>query len=510
MAPALQTSKRKFYKLLDGLNTSQSSLSTRQTNKAGASTTTLNARPDEPAAKRSRLSLDSTQSQTQDTRPSSVRIVGPSTSAFAKASTRPSTSATNSKTPPRPTPNYQPFSQPAFLDRLKTFSDVKLWTYKPSEISELHWAKRGWVCDSKEVDVVACKGGCEARVVVRLRRGRERAEAFERLNNGGNSDDASKEIATDKDVADGEGLEIDWMDEADNPLVARYKDLIIEGHHEGCLWKKAGCKDDIYRIRMADASTWQTELTERYSSLVAIGPALPEMLKFPDADAETGDEQRTIKFTIDNLRSSLFSIMSMAQVPAVTRHDTASSDSGTILSEKDLDLTAVSLSLFGWQGTSPHKIHLATCSRCFQRIGLWLYTSNPSNKALPASQSGIADDNIMRFDLVGLHRDHCPWINGETQAGLGQFAGLPAWEILVQLIKGSSLRRTNVEAGQSEEVEVMDEGDTGSMERSREEVEAEDRARDSKFARLKRAFTIKKGNKAENRKSWKSGKSVKG
>lgn len=510
MAPALQTSKRKFYKLLDGLNTSQTSLSS--TNKAGASTTTLNEKSDGHAAKRSRMSLESRPSE--DTRPNSVRVVGSSMSAstFGK-STRPSTSDSKNE---RPTPNYQPYSQPAFLERMRTFADVKVWTYKPAEISELHWAKRGWVCEGKEVDVVACKGGCEARVVVRLRRGRERAQAFEAsetLSNGGKSGDTSKDVAPEPVPNDGGELDMDWVEDDDNPLVARYQELIVEGHRDGCLWRKAGCKDDIYRIRMADASTWQGELMERYQSLVAMESALPERLKFPDADTENEGAQE--RFTIDKLQSNLSSMVTASREPVegakrTVTGDIAATEASTTPSRNELNLTAITLAMFGWHGTSPHKIHLATCSRCFQRAGLWLYTSNPSNKALPASASGIADDNIMRFDLTGLHRDHCPWINPDSQAGLGQFAGLPAWEVLVQLIKSRSLRKANEQEGQNQEVQSALAALEGSLERSREEIEAEDRARDSKFARLKRAFTIKKTtNKLDKRKSWKSIRSAK-
>lgn len=495
MAPAIQTSKRKFYKLLDGLNTSQTNVS-KQTTKNGASTTTVN---EEPIPKRSRVSIESRLSGT--TLPDSVRAVGSTSLAPSKSSARPKTS--DSKTQPRPSPNYQPYSQPAFLERLKTFSDVKVWTYKPSEISELQWAKRGWVCEGNKVDVVACKGGCEARVVVRLARGRERAKAF------GETDGADGTTADTNDglkaLESSEG-DTDWLDGADEALVAKYQELIVNGHHEDCLWKMNGCKDDIYRIRMADAATWQTELVERYLSLVKIESALPERFRSPQAS--TTENQSQSYFDVDKIQSTLSGILTAPPTTATTDSRPATEDSDTqsqsANSTSSLNSTAATLTLFGWQGSSPHNIHLATCSRCFQRVGLWLYSSNPTTKAVPASESGIADDNIMRFDLVGLHREHCPWINADTQAGLGQFAGLPAWEILVRLIKARRAIQDGVRAQEAMSNEDFSTNSPESLKRPREEVEAEDRARDSKLAKLKRAFTIKK----ENRKSWKSTKST--
>jgi hypothetical protein len=63
-------------------------------------------------------------------------------------------------------PNFAPWSQETFLARLKTFHKVSYWHPKPELIGEVHWAKRGWSC--VDVNTVACKGGCERRVVVKL------------------------------------------------------------------------------------------------------------------------------------------------------------------------------------------------------------------------------------------------------------------------------------------------------------------------------------------------------
>jgi hypothetical protein len=111
--------------------------------------------------------------------------------------------------------NYQPYSQDQFLDRLKSFADVKKWTNKPDTIGEVQWAKQGWSCNAW--NVVACKGGCEQRIAVKLRPRRK--------------DASGKEMEMSEDLAF----------DVDQALVEKYQGLILDGHHEDCLWKKRGC-----------------------------------------------------------------------------------------------------------------------------------------------------------------------------------------------------------------------------------------------------------------------------
>lgn len=117
---------------------------------------------------------------------------------------------------PRRPPNFQPYSQEQFLGRLKTFADVKKWTSKPDAIGEVEWAKRGWSCDTW--NTVACKGGCEKRVAVKLRP--------KRKDRDGKDLDMTEDLAVDSDES----------------LVKRYEELIVSGHAEDCLWRKQGCQ----------------------------------------------------------------------------------------------------------------------------------------------------------------------------------------------------------------------------------------------------------------------------
>lgn len=124
---------------------------------------------------------------------------------------------------PRKAPNFQPYSQDMFLARLKTFADVKKWTTKPDAIGEVAWAKRGWSCDTW--NTVACKGGCEKRVAVKLRPKRK--------------------------AVDGRDIEMseDVTHDIDPSLIERYAALIVDGHSQDCLWRKAGCQGMLLLIR---------------------------------------------------------------------------------------------------------------------------------------------------------------------------------------------------------------------------------------------------------------------
>ncbi len=219
--PALATTKRKFHKLLDNLTASASTTSLASTLQESNVSTTSLAHPSspEPPNKRPRSTNLSEErqrniSESQERirvlkeqmltprREGTVRVVG------------------NKQTPvvtaPRREPNFQPYSQEQFLARLKTFADVKKWTSKPDAISEVEWAKRGWSCDTW--NTVACKGGCEKRVAVKLRPKRKDAMNIEI--------DMSEDLTVDVDAA----------------LIQRYEELIVSAHASDCLWRKRGCQ----------------------------------------------------------------------------------------------------------------------------------------------------------------------------------------------------------------------------------------------------------------------------
>jgi hypothetical protein len=491
MAPnvALNTSKRKFYKLLDNLSSSRANISNSEPKHVSTATPA-----NEPPQKR----LRSFGSERPFTAPSPA--LRPSTSVRAVGGTagnaRPMSQYETPESERRPV-NYAPWDHERFLARLKTFADVMTWTPKPSQISEVEWAKRGWVVVGK--DMVACKGGCEKRLVVTLDK-----EPADSLAEGKGGEEEEEGVETKKEhkvmsPTDAED-ELWWMDDVEKELVNKYSALIVEGHDVDCMWRKHGCKDDIYRIKMADPMVWQKELRERYLSLMAVGPSLPDVWSIHEEGAA---KQRTLD--LDEISKSLPRDL-FKQAPAgeetadaAKTNDTAGNKDVTttaVSARESPNYTALALALCGWSAQSPHGVQLAYCTKCFQRIGLWLYHKSDSE---PSSAS--TPKEAMTFNPIELHREHCPWANPKTQNSVGLLAGLAGWEVLVKLVKGGRRR-----FGEAEEKEVKaqreqsrwsddDDDDDEHPRKTKEELEAEDKARRSRIQRLKRVFSVKKKDK---------------
>ncbi len=172
MDVALTTSKRKFHKILETISKSASPSDPRSIR--NGSSVSLGASTAQRPAKRLRTAggalpdtMSRPQSTNHDAQAYSQHLGIPSSANTRGNSVRLIPSGVHATEDQRLTPNYAPWSQQAFLDRLSTFSDVKLWRCKPEPISEVEWAKRGWICEAP--NTVACKGGCEKRVVIKLR-----------------------------------------------------------------------------------------------------------------------------------------------------------------------------------------------------------------------------------------------------------------------------------------------------------------------------------------------------
>jgi C3HC zinc finger-like len=246
---ALATSKRKFYKLLDNL--SRSNLSPSSPASANASETSLSINPTEdnlPQAshdrpvKRARMPTKASTSRpalapirrkdTATIEPSrtSVRVISSNfESRNSPAGTAKSQSASNVAVSIKPStikvdrsdvPSvYAPWNHEHFLARLKTFADVKTWNPKPKSIDEVTWAKRGWMNIGPEE--VSCRS-CGKRLVVKL--------------------EAKPDSNPVQDSQQDDGEQRWWIEEAEKSLVEKYESLVVDGHAEGCLWKKGGCK----------------------------------------------------------------------------------------------------------------------------------------------------------------------------------------------------------------------------------------------------------------------------
>ncbi|KAH7135479.1 C3HC zinc finger-like-domain-containing protein [Dendryphion nanum] len=479
--PALATTKRKFHKLLDNLagSASTTSLASTLTESRNASTTSLAAPVlPEPPPKRSRLSdasmeqprkvsgnerIRALQDKLFTPRKASETRLGTTGMRVVGARGTPTPQPTESLTP-RKAPNFQPFSQEQFLVRLKTFADVKKWTSKPDAISELEWAKRGWICENW--NTVACKGGCEARVAIRLRPKRK--------------DASGKEIEMSEDMAE----------EVDDGLVAKYQEKIVDGHHEECLWKKAGCKDEIYHIPIPNRAKSTAELLERYRSFKHISADLPLLENIIYPDPPVVDIVKRIPAIFFRLPDS------------DTPHDPPTSDT---------DLVAFAFALFGWTGISESKIAIASCGHCFQRNGLWL-----SQDARLKEMSTKLDVPIesLRLNLIEAHREHCPWKNPDTQGNPkdGPIANMAAWETLEFLLLGSSKTMQENKNNESADLgsfrDSFDSDDGGSADEKNRRKETDNLS--EKWSRFKAKLRRTASKKSlKSMKSVKSSKSVK-
>jgi len=205
------------------------------------------------------------------------------------------------------------------------------------------------------------------------------------------------------------------------------------------------------------------------------------------------ENQERDQFDIDSTSDWFSSLLKDNDKPSVADSSSTSETqnlaqaSGTVLvspEKQQVNKVALIMALCGWTGQTVAGVQIAYCEKCFARIGLWMYK--------PSSFVSGEDQNL---DPITLHRTHCPWQNPVTQSGLGRFTGLSGWEILNEIIS-SNIARTQRQKGLAAQADD-DLSDTEDGPRhSREQEEDEDRARESKLARLRRAFNVKKNKKS--------------
>lgn len=150
MSYALETKKRKFHRVLESLTKPPST--TEQPPQPTAVSATGSPTTAREAIKKARLSKGDDSTDLATARNSILKVARPGTRASFVSSTA------------RPT--FVPWDRERFLERLETFRRVDRWSPKPSAISEVVWAKRGWICT--DVSRVSCASGCGGSVVVKL------------------------------------------------------------------------------------------------------------------------------------------------------------------------------------------------------------------------------------------------------------------------------------------------------------------------------------------------------
>lgn len=427
---AISTTKRKFYKALESLDAVSNPLAAK------------------PAAKRIRRSTSSTKP-----------VIVPA--------------ARQDGTLKDP-PNFSPWSHETFLQRLKTFSRVSQWHPKPEAVNEVAWAKRGWTC--VDVNTVACKGGCERRIVVGLESSRN--------NRAQGRQQASEEVEGEVEQVEEDEAEQDEEDHAslENALVQRYSSIIVNGHLESCLWREAGCKDDIYRLQVVRPAVWQPEVRKRYTSLLGIRQSI-QQITTKGLPHDTPNSSSSPAHLLQSFSQDL-----LPAPPPPPSPETSA--------------IALEIALHGWRGAQHVSNDLLQCDACSQRIGLWMY--QPGYKPTHSSLYDAEAEEPMTIDLVEMHRDHCPWRNAETQQASGSLSGLNACQILQRVVttwareqrrRSDELRKAALAIPLGEDED--DDGDvdgTGltATPLSRAEIAEQDKERESRLRRLKNIFTIKR------------------
>ena len=378
-----------------------------------------------------------------------------------------------------------------------------------------------------DVNTVCCEGGCGKRLVVKTdppaarRRSVEseeagKAEDWDHEGEQGHQEAEHEEQLTDDD-------DDDFEESFERALVEKYKDLIVDGHAERCLWRQAGCKSDIYRLPVVRTVVWQTELRERYSSLFDMVDSIARVQIRP-TDAVPSPEKLLATFP-----KTLLSLQEDDERTAAAEH------SSEVPKESETDKAeaspkALQIALCGWRGVTESHTALLSCEACFQRLGLWMY--QPDYKRARRSHAtsvestpdevdaeGLEDDEPSSLDLVEMHREHCPWRNGLTQSATGDFAGWPAWRILWKVVgryadehKRRSRDRTlpstqasprdtpaptpqdaaDEETVPDDGVEPVDDQVLETPKAVREEIQRQDKERITKLRKLKRVFGLKK------------------
>lgn len=290
-------------------------------------------------------------------------------------------------------------------------------------------------------------------------------------------------------------------------LAEKYQDVIIDGHAESCLWHRAGCKDDIYRLQVIRPSVWQPELRKRFLSALAIYDAIANIKTRPLAHAT----QLTVP--IDRLLTDL-------PAPIISPEERTAPGA----------VRALEIAMHGWRGSvESGGTQLLHCDACFQRIGLWMYQPGylAAHSAASAANGDDGEDpqpetdpvaTAAQLDLVEVHREHCPWRNAASQHAGGSLGGFNACQILQAIVstcardhrrrsdergalrgdqqpmegaEGLSAANGNGAAG-----EEMDGEDALLSSRrpavSREEIARQDKERETRLRKLKNLFNIKR------------------
>jgi hypothetical protein len=448
----MNATKRKFNALLNGIGNKSTTSLSKELNNVSAPDSTTTDLDDDNMWKRRRFA-----------RPTSTIITVANPEGLTTVTTRSShKKAVSHATNIQPAePKYAPWDRAAFLNRLKSFSNLTDWTPKPARVTEVEWAKRGWVC--QKLERVRCSL-CNVEILVKLNK---------------------KEV-------NGKEEPIYVAQNIEDALVDKYVELIITSHNEDCLWRKRGCDDTIFKLPLNDAPTTLDSLRERYNELCQRKDTLPYEfnLRLPDS------------FSLETI---------LTYLPPNFFTTLPNPTSSTPPQTPELNKTALTLALFGWQGhTHPRlgvQLGSVSCNACFRVLGLWLFKS----KVVSAEGVEIEGPVVNCLNPAKEHREYCPWRNAVSQNGVGKSStnNLAGWEVLLRTLKnefylrgGAGVERPltagSAGSGDGVDLEEVDE------EEERRERAVKDKERWARLRRVKSLFDTKAGKKLQGTLSGKS------
>jgi len=216
-----------------------------------------------------------------------------------------------------------------------------------------------------DTNTVGCVGGCGKRLIVRIEPSSNRRE-----NTSSNWEKEAEQGADGNANDKNENEDVESFDEGyEDALTEKYRTLIIEGHTEGCLWRQAGCKNDIYKLPIVRSAIWQPELRERFCSLLEISDSIASV-QIKKLDAIPKAEKM-----LSNLPQSLLVRAQKEQGNPFTAGPGVGTgaENHALADQTETKVQAFTIALCGWQGTTESSTALLSCNACFQRIGLWMY-----------------------------------------------------------------------------------------------------------------------------------------
>ncbi|KEY80932.1 hypothetical protein BA78_1519 [Aspergillus fumigatus] len=424
MSYAVETKKRKFHRMLESLT------------KPSTVEPAAKKIPAFPSPARERLPADLSIKKVRlsDKDESNFAAVGRSI-LKARASSKGSTISSATR------PSFVPWDRERFLERLETFRRVDRWSPKPAVISEVEWAKRGWICT--DVSRVSCVGGCGGSVVVKLP---------------------------------------DELDELDGYALDKVQER-----------KEV---PTIHRLPLTNTDTAIASLQKRYSNISKIADKLPaeDIIRTPESfnlDDVLKIWPRESFETSDGLRSTESQREQQDQSQDQESSEEIRGESSQVAPapSKPIDRAAFALAFFGWDAVSNEAAGLVGCSACFRRLGLWMYKPKDNGDATVYDALDVANE----------HMEYCPWISGKAQSGTGRATEKQAelrsgWELLVQALKVKHRRQVRSSTSM-DTLRAVSETPSGDFpvvdEVSEEQKKASDREWWAKLRRMRQVLNVK-------------------